>query len=322
MEVKARKKSKAIIKSNYKKYLAELEEVTDDHPNFIKRFNSLQRKCNNLVRKEKGSIQSIKEVSRISKIIFGLSEDMIRLSLPVYDFKIEKELINHFIIGGLKKRKETKYFGECKYYGEVILNLYLDVLIVITSNKIDHIIEHKPAYLINPETGQNLELDIVIEGYNLSFELQGDTHYINRKEIIKDKFKIQKSIEKKKYLIPVNLGQLNSETISILIINTLKSALGLHDVITDTGIQDQPIFKTKKWDIVLFTRVAQRMYLANKWFSPSLEWIDTYANRLIQTQQSRSPISTTTEAPSMVELDRNLSLDYIYKRIKYVKKIL
>ena len=192
MEIRVKNKYKATIKSNHKKYLEKI--LCIDTPNFTKRFERLKRNCNNLLRRKEGSIKSIKESSRIVKIIFGISEDIIRLSLPQYDFEIEKEIINLYIIEGLKIRRNTKYFGECRFYGEVLLNLYLDVLIVLTSNDIARIIEHKPMYLVNPETGKNLELDITLEGVKLSFELQGDTHYLNENELKKDKFKIIKSI--------------------------------------------------------------------------------------------------------------------------------
>lgn len=318
MEDKVKKKYKAVIKTNHRQYLDTLKKQSIVAPNFEERFSKLLKRCNNLVRKDVGSVRSVKLVPQISKIIFGLYEDMIRLSLPKYLFETEKTLINDFIIEWLKIRRETKYFGECQHYGEVLLNLYLDVLVVITTKDINRIIEHRPTYLVNPLTGQNLELDITLEGIKLSFELQGESHYRHSKEKVKDEFKIKKSVEEKKVLIPINLGQLQSEIISNLIANTLKEVLGLHDVLSNNGMRQKPLFQTKKWDVMQYKRTIQRMYLAEQWFSPSLEWIDRYATRFITTQKKWSPISTSINAPSMVGLTKNLSVNFIYKNIKNI----
>ena len=158
--------------------------------NLNDRFKNLRNKLFSQLRKECGSANSVKLIPTISRVLFGLQEDFIRLSLPIYEFQTEKEIINEYLILFLERQRATQYAGECQYYGEVLLNIYIDLFVTLTCLKTPRSIEHKPGFLINPKTGSNLELDVLLEEFLLAFEFQGESHYREEKEKEKDQLKL------------------------------------------------------------------------------------------------------------------------------------
>lgn len=232
MESSERKKYKAIIKANQKAYIATLPEAQRESANFESRLNNLRNKLTHQLRKADGSSNSVKLMPTISRILFGLQEDMVRLSMPTYDFQTEKEVLNKFIISFLSHRRVTQYDGECEFYGETLLNLYLDIFVTLTCAKTPRRIEHKPGFLVNPKTGQLLELDIALEEFLLAFEFQGESHYREPKEIEKDKIKLEKCASNKFILVPVNIYQLESKRLMQLVLNSMKDSLGINPTLT------------------------------------------------------------------------------------------
>ncbi len=96
MEVSERKKYKAIIKVKQKAYIDTLSKIHREVVNFESSFSNLGNKLTHQLRKTNGSANSMKSIPTISRILFGLQEDIFRLSLPAYDFKEEKEVIISF----------------------------------------------------------------------------------------------------------------------------------------------------------------------------------------------------------------------------------
>ncbi|MBE9140307.1 hypothetical protein IQ254_24435 [Nodosilinea sp. LEGE 07088] len=320
MELKLRKKYKAIIKSNHKAYLAALTEQQKATANLEGRFKNLRNKFSTQLRKESGSANSVKLISTISRNLFGLQEDFIRLSLPRYEFQAEKEIINEYLVSFLEQQRTTQYAGECQYYGETLLNIYLDLFITLTCSKNSKNIEHKPGFLINPKTGNNLELDVLLENFLLAFEFQGESHYREEKEKEKDQVKLSMCAENKLVLIPVNISQLSSTNLMKLICNSVKDAIGLDAEGKGLMLQrNKNNLNLHKKHLNAYMKACQRIYLASTLFQRSLEWADDYAKRFRDTQQSRNPISSSTEAPRLSLNDNDMSVQELYYNLKFIK---
>lgn len=320
LELKLRKKYKAIIKSNHRAYLASLTEQQKASMNLNDRFKNLRNKLFSQLRKECGSANSVKLIPTISRVLFGLQEDFIRLSLPIYEFQTEKEIINEYLILFLERQRATQYAGECQYYGEVLLNIYIDLFVTLTCLKTPRSIEHKPGFLINPKTGSNLELDVLLEEFLLAFEFQGESHYREEKEKEKDQLKLSICARNKLILIPVNISQLGSTVLMKLICNSIKDAIGL-DVEGKGFIpeQEESHLKLHKKHLRAYMKSCQRIYLASTLFQGALEWADGYAKRFRDTQQNRNPISSSTEAPRLSSKVNDVSINDLYYNLKIIK---
>ena len=257
----------------------------------------------------------------ISRILFGLQEDFVRLSLPKYEFQTEKEVINSYLISFLERQRKTQYAGECQYYGETLLNIYLDLLITLTCAKTPREIEHKPGFLINPKTGSNLELDVLLEDFLLVFEFQGESHYREEKEREKDQMKLSICAENKLILIPVNISQLSSTDLMNLICNSIKNAIGLDEKGRMLLLKrKRNNLKLRRKHLRAYMKACQRMYLASTLFQMSLGWVDSYAKRFRDTQQSRNPISSSTEAPRLSSNNNNdVPFEELYYNLKFVR---
>jgi hypothetical protein len=318
MDINQRKKYKAIMKADQKAYIELLSKTQKEVANIETRLSNLRKKLTHQLRKEEGSANSIKSISIISRIIFGLQEDTLRLSLPKYNFAIEKKIINQFIISFLSHRRTTRYDGECKFYGETLLNLYLDIFITLTCPKTPRKIEHKPAFLVYPKSGQLLELDVTLEDFLLAFEFQGESHYLEPKDIQKDCFKLEKCASNGVILIPVNIYQLTSATLMELILNSMKDSLGLHSLNGGNYLNADSIFDIYPKHIRSFKKCCQRIYLAKTLFSDAIEWLDEFAQRFRNTQAKSNPISSCTEAPRLTNKTIDLDVKNLYVGLKNV----
>lgn len=320
MELKLRKKYKAIIKSHHKAYLGTLTEQQKLTSNLEDRFKNLRNKFSAQLRKDSGSVNSVKNIPTISRIVFGLQEDFIRLSLPNYKFELEKEILNKYLVTFLEKQRTSQYGGECHYYGETLLNIYLDLFIALTCLKTPRDIEHKPGFLINPKTGSNLELDVLLEEFLLAFEFQGESHYQVDKEKEKDKLKLTICAQNKLILIPVNISQLSSSCLMDLICNSIKTAIGLdaEGKFINPELKNDNLALHKK-HVRAYMKSCQRIYLASTLFEDSLYWVDEYAKRFRDTQQNRNPISSSTEAPRLSAKGKDLSVKELYYNLKFLR---
>jgi hypothetical protein len=318
MDTKLKSKYKAILKVNHKEYLNNLKPHLRLTVNLETRFNNLQNKLKAQLRKTDESANSIKNIPTICRLLFGLQEDIIRLSLPEYSFCTEKEIINRFLLSFLSYRRRTQFDGECQYYGETLLNLYIDLFITLTCAKTPRRIEHKPGFLVNPRTNQLLELDVELEEFLIAFEFQGESHYREEKEIEKDNLKLSICANNNLILIPVNIYQLESGRLMTLILNSIKDAIGINE----DGIGAEPNncneLKIHPKHLRSYKKACQRMYLASTLFKESLLWLDAYAARFRETQASRNPISSSTEAPRLVAKKSDKSVNDLYFGLKHV----
>ena len=318
MDAKLKSKYKAILKANHKEYLNSLKPHLRSTVNLETRFKNLQNKLKAQLRKTDESANSIKNIPTICRLLFGLQEDVIRLSLPEYSFYTEKEIINKFLISFLGYRRRTQFDGECEYYGETLLNLYIDLFITLTCAKTPRKIEYKPDFLVSPRTNQLLELDVELEEFLIAFEFQGESHYREEKEIEKDNLKLSICANNKLILIPVNIYQLKSDRLMTLILNSIKDAIGINEDGIGLVPNNRNELKIHPKHLRSYKKVCQRMYLASTLFEESLLWLDAYAARFRETQANRNPISSSTEAPRLVTKKNDKLVNDLYFGLKHI----
>ena len=143
------------------------------HDNFVNRlatgkpdkillvFKRLRKYLNDLLRKIPSSENSVRSLIKLTKAINRIAEFSKQNGIPPYDFIPEREQINRYATEYLKQKLNLKYEGKCQWHGEILLNLYLELIIKFTVVKADRKVNVRPNYLKNPLTGQNLELDIL-----------------------------------------------------------------------------------------------------------------------------------------------------------------
>lgn len=309
-----RKQIMKAIKLSHKLYLSSLD--TENADLFYKRFKNLYNKIREqLSRKEICSANSLKGLPLITKIISGINDDIIRLKLSQYGFESEINLICHFARAKIEENLNTKYNGQCNY-SEALLNCYLDLIISLTTRKTIKEIEAYPEFLVNPISNQNMELDVLFEGFKIAFEFQGETHYTDYKTIEKDKEKLIQCSREKIILIPINAHQLQSVKLLDLIANSIKDYLNL-GVAVKKLIDKQHegiIIYCSKSDLSNFHKVMQRIKVANLIFGSIFRDLDERSKRYVETQNRRSPVTTSTNAPRAY----NSGLDCSFERIHMV----
>lgn len=314
-----RDKIKNKISKNQNSYI-DLLGMATCRDGIEKRMENLRNKISRFVRTEYASKNSLKQIPNLSRIIFGLQEDMKRLHIVEYDFREEKELLNNYLIYTLNELATTKYNRKCPSYGEALLNCYLDLFITFTSLKTDKEIGTNPDFLVNPLTGANLELDVLFEGYKLAFEFQGEHHYLDANVMSKDLVKLSECKNTNRILIPVNICQLNNEKLSVLILNSIKEQVGLNKIVNDLDFEEYKNVGNSKRNLYNFFKATQRNYLAQQLFFQTLNWLDSRSFEYISSIQVRSPISATTDAPRLMHEVADLDVECIYKRIPLIRK--
>ena len=150
------------IKQAHDDYLLKISNEVAHFENFKKRLSRVKKNIDKLLRKQKGSENSLKDIHSISNYLFGLVEDIKRLKFPENDFEVEIKIINEYIIGVLDVHLKSKH-NQCATYGETILACYLDLFITFTTRKTPKKINVKPQFLVNPSTNSRLELDIMLD---------------------------------------------------------------------------------------------------------------------------------------------------------------
>lgn len=214
----------------------------------------------------------------------------------------------------------SKYNGQCASYGETLLNCYLDLFITFTTLKMEKKIGINPLFLVNPLTGNNLELDVLFEDYKLAFEFQGEHHYNDVNISNKDFLKLNICKETNRILIPVNIFQLNGNKLGMLIINSIKKQIGLNEVVNYLNFGEYKSADNARKKLIRFFKVTQRSYLASQLFEQTLKWLDTKSDTYIINMQDRSPISATMEAPRVMHTVADLDIACIYNRIPMIRK--
>ncbi len=285
------------------------------------RFLNLARKLRAFVRKQDGSLNAVKAIPNLSRVLFGLAEDLNRLGLPGYPFAHETKIVNDGAIAALEVRRRSNYSGECASYGESLLNCYLDVFVTFTVLNTPKDIGAKPTFLVNPVTGSVLELDILLEDFRLAFEFQGEHHYMDPKVQAKDAFKLARCGALQRILIPVNISQLQRAELETLIVNSMKDFLGLHEVLLNGDPSKLPIGAASAKQLVGFSKATQRIFLAETIFRPTLDWLDAHASTYVANAITRSPVSATTAAPRQTPPTPQLPLGQVYGGLRHITSI-
>jgi len=307
------------IKADHANYLSGLAGLAQEQT-LKPRFRNLERKLLDLLRRTEGSANSLKGIPTLSRLIFGIQEDIQRLGLPVFSFTREKEAVNRFIISALDGRRTSQYDGECRSYGEALLNCYLDLFITLTVSKTPREIGAKPGFLVNPATGAVLEIDVLLEDFRLGFEFQGEHHYTDPKVQMKDIFKRVEFERQKRILIPVNIVQLQGDILQVLIVNSIKDHLGLHDLLVSGDLGKLNAGSATSRQLLSFSKATQRIYLARRLFQQSQVWLDGVAKAYVARMGQRNPVSSTNPAPRHRAPAGDLEVDYIYRNLKHVTK--
>lgn len=320
MDKPQREKVRRLVKSSHEAYLASIAG-TSHFQSFNKRFDRVQIVLRDMLRKQSGSENSLKDVPIFSRLLFGLREDALRLSIPMPPFEREIEFLNDLIIAALEQRRSTSYSGECASYGETLLNCYLDIFVTLTVIKTPRHIGTRPSFLVNPASGETLELDIILDDFRLAFEFQGEHHYRDAKVIDRDKFKLAECARFERILIPVNAYQLQSTVLQRLILNSIKDQFQIGALLTNQKAFDPATVCASNKQLLQFSKTTQRIFLSNMLFSRALQWIDGHAAKYIANKSSHMPISTSTPAPRLAVRTEDIDVEAIYQKLALVTKL-
>ncbi|HEX4054736.1 MAG TPA: hypothetical protein VHX86_10770 [Tepidisphaeraceae bacterium] len=318
------------VKASHVAYLAGNSVATSPHAEGLRqRFANFASKFQAFTRKSEGSQNALKQIANLARLLFGLQEDIRRFHLPAYSFDSEKRMINRSIIAGLDARLTSRYdgFGAPRgptSHGEALLHCYLDLFITFTVMQMPKEIGAKPFYLINPRTGNTgeLELDVIFEDFRLAFEFQGHPgHYNDPNTRAKDAFKLAELPAQSRVLIPVNASQLNSGILESLVANSIKDHVGVHEVVANG---DSPRFTAataSPQQLLQFSKVVQRLYLADAIFREALAWVDGKASTYLAAPINDGTVSATTAAPRRITGNPDLDLATIYANLRYVTEV-
>ncbi|MFM9880367.1 MAG: hypothetical protein ACKVOO_08165 [Burkholderiaceae bacterium] len=320
MDKQQRERVRRLVKIDHEAYLLAIAG-TSLFQSFKQRLGRVDIVLRDLLRKEPGSENSLKDIPTLVRYLFGLREDAVRLGFPIPLFHREIEVLNDMVIAALGQRRSTKYAGECASYGETLLNCYLDLFVTLTVDKTPRRLGAKPSFLVNPKTGANLELDVILEDFRLAFEFQGEHHYVDEKVIERDKFKLTECSQFQRILIPVNPYQLQAAVLQKLILNSIKDQLQIGPLFSSPKTFDPSSVSVSNKQLLQFSKAAQRIYLANMLFSRSMQWVDGYATSYVEKISSHSPFSTTTPAPRLTASGQDLEVEAIYRGLSLVTKL-
>ena len=320
MDKPQREKVRRLVKIDHEAYLSSIAS-TSHFQNFKERLGRVDVVLRGILRKEPGSENSLKDVPTFVRYLFGLREDALRLAIPIPPVLREIEILNDLVIAALEQRRSTKYSGECASYGETLLNCYLDLFVTLTVNKTPRHLGARPSFLVNPGTGANLELDVILEDFRLAFEFQGEHHYVEAKVIERDKFKLAECAQFQRILIPVNPYQLQAAALQELILNSIKDQLQIGSLLSSPATFSPSVVSASNKQLLQFSKAAQRIYLSNMLFSRAMQWVDSHATSYIANISSHSPISTSTPAPRLVTPSQDMDVEAIYRRLALVTKL-
>lgn len=163
-----------------------------------------------------------------------------------------------------------------------------------------------------------MEIDVMLENYRVGFEFQGEHHYRDSSVIQKDREKLRIAKQNNHILIPVNIFQLNSIALQTLIANTMKDYLNIQELYSERRHSYNPAQLPNSRRLLQFCKVIQRLYLAKTIFAESLNWLDIEMASYIANVSTRSPISSSTQAPRQIPSTVELDLDEVYAGLKNI----
>lgn len=311
----------SISKRLSKKYQLAIDQLgASAIPRFASRTKAVRTSVVSLLRKEAGSANSAWEIPRISKRIFGLLEDSKAAKLNGINFDTELDILNQVLVKVLEKRILTGYNGNCRH-GESLLNAYIDVFVTATLPDTHRAFEEKPSFLVNPNTGMPIELDVMLEDFRLAFEFQGHSdHYTIPEVMAKDAFKLAQCAAFSRVLIPVNISQLSGSVLSSLILNSIISYLRIGDILSGIKVHNARDLQVSNEALYRFSKAAQRIYLAELLYGQAIAWLDTKSASFISDMRIRSPHSSTMPAPKLHPMHPEMSVYDIYRRLPNIKR--
>lgn len=278
------KKQLIQIKKKYKNYIASNQDnIMLAQYRIQARLRNLEKNMNYFLKKENISQNKKKLYPKISKLLFGLSEDFKRLGLEILDFDLEKKCLNQDLIGYIDSILKNR-----KWYGQALLECYLEIYFNFTILKCSKKLEYRPVFLINPTTEQALEYDIFYCDFGIGFEFQGEYHYIDDKQKNRDKLKIDLSLEKNKTIIHVNASQLDHKKLSELISNIL---------IKNSNTKNK--------------KIIQRLFASTLIFDDALLYLDSKSKDYLNNTKNKYPNTSSKEALCVYQKENNtLSKNY------------
>lgn len=114
---------------------------------------------------------------------------------------------------------------------------------------------------------------------------------------------------------------MNSDILQKLIVNSIKDFLRLNDLFKDKQTEYWAQVGISNKQLLRFSKVVQRLYLSKIIFSDSLKWLDTKSNKYINKSKRKYPLSAKKPAPRYIFTNNDLSIEDIYKNLKYVTHV-
>lgn len=312
-------KARKIINSLHGDYLYLI--AGQDHAHDLERkFRSIRIALEKVHRRMVGSNNQKKVLSLLARKIFRLQEKLHCLEVLEYSFELELSIMNDYVIQMLKNQIDTKYSAKCSSYGEVFLNCYLDVFFTLTSVKINREIEAKPTFLVNPDSRSRMEIDVMLPELRLGFEFQGKHHSSNKKVKQKDLLKLAKFAKTDRLLIPINAGQLGTQSLQSLISNTMKDWLDLGALLNSDCLDKASLSLPPNTS--RYKTVVKSLWISSLIYREALTWLDTESIEYIR--RSNSKLQPIDKVMSLRQVGPNgdLSLEYIFQQLSKLRPML
>ncbi len=286
----------------------------------VRKYKRIVIYSNSLKRKKRGSANSLKNIIKLSKRIYGFEELAKQLKFTPPDFDMEISLLNSLLQDYVNFQMNKRKRNAKIFFGENLLNSYCDVIFLATNLDPDRKNNIRPKILCNPETGRNLEYDIFFENIRVALEFQGEQHYTNERIVRTDCLKLNLSKINCIMLSPINPIQMKNFALSKLIANSVKDFLKMND-------SNGNLYPNCKAKYKLLFKIIQRFDLANKLYADVLRHLDEITSKYIQSIMRYSPISTGSAAPRMTPesgdkevSELNGQIPKIYRAIREKKR--
>ena len=274
----------------------------------LQKYKRIVIYSNALKRKKSGSANSLKNIIKLSKRIYGFEELAKQFKFTPPDFSREIDLLNSLLLDYVKVQMDKRKRNTKIFFGENLLNSYCDVIFLATNLDPDRRNNIRPKILRNPKTGKNLEYDIFFKNIKVALEFQGEQHYTNEKIMQNDKMKLNLSKINCIMLSPINPIQMKDFALSKLIANTTKDFLKMNDC-------NGNLYPNIKAKYMLLFKIIQRFDLANKLYSDVMKYLDEITSKYMKSIMRYSQISTTSLAPRIVSESGDKDITELNKQI-------
>ena len=315
-------RSKEWFKKNIKKNQNEfISNLPVESEYFVRKIKAIRRDIFSILRKEEASEAGYKLIKRVGSGLFGLMDYLRYNRLGYYDFKLEKEVLNDFLIGYLEKKISSNYNHNLPSFGESLLCGFIDCLLNASKVEVEKSYGLNPSFLINPDTSQLLEIDLALKEYKIYFEFQGHpSHYQDSTTIFKDSVKLKRCFDNNIVLIPLNISQLNSTLIINTITNTLRDYLGIEELLVGKNLDVNKYDDVSNKQLIRFSKLIHKIFLATKIYHKTLEFLDIRADRYLLNMRAKNPtgFSQNHFAPRYYYSRRDYNINQMYAGVKYI----